>query len=157
MELFSKTELGAVIKDVKKLNMEQIFRRVMEQKTMQEFVFEIIRIEQLFERGIDSQGRSLGEYSPYSIEIKRSKGQRYDHITLKDTGAFYESFTMYIYKNYFEIDADPIKKDTNGEETNLFDEYGIDILGITQENMEKVRQRIKDEYNREIRRVLFGY
>lgn len=156
MELFSKTELGAVIKDVKKLNMEQIFRRVMEQKTMQEFVFDIIRIEQLFERGIDGNDDVLGFYSVVTEMINPEKiaGTPY---TLKDTGAFYESFTMYIYKNYFEIDADPIKKDTNGEETNLFDEYGIDILGITQENLEKVRQRIKDEYNREIRRVLFGY
>lgn len=156
MELFSKTELGAVIKDVKKLNMEQIFRSVMEQKTMQEFVFDIIRIEQLFERGIDGNDDVLGFYSVFTEMINPEKiaGTPY---TLKDTGAFYESFTMYIYKNYFEIDADPIKKDTNGEETNLFDEYGIDILGITQENLEKVRQRIKDEYNREIRRVLFGY
>ena len=48
MELFSKTELGAVIKDVKKLNMEQIFRRVMEQKTMQEFLAKVAEHERIY-------------------------------------------------------------------------------------------------------------
>ena len=74
---------------------------------------EIIRLnteDQLYEEGIDSQGRSLGEYTPYTIEIKKSKGQRVDHITLKDTGAFYASFKVRATKTDLIIEADDRSK-----------------------------------------------
>lgn len=86
--------------------------------------------EQLFEHGIDSQGRSLGDYSAYTKSLKQQKGQRTDHITLKDTGEFYNSFRILFTGNALQIVANPIKDDTN-----LFREYGIDIVGLTEDSM----------------------
>lgn len=91
--------------------------------------------EQLYEYGIDSNGNSLGEYTPYTKQLKQEKGQRIDHITLKDTGDFYNSFQL-IFNNSdgsIQIIADGQKEDTN-----LFREFGIDILGLTEENMDVV-------------------
>ena len=58
---------------------------------------EIIRLntyDQLYNEGIDSEEISLGEYALFTQAEKISKGERYDHVTLKDTGAFYDSFII---------------------------------------------------------------
>lgn len=109
---------------------------------LQKAILDLNRIGQLFEQGVNSQGVPLKEiggsmftesgYSPYTIMIKEEKGQRTDHITLRDTGAFYGSFVLILGDKEFIIDADPIKEDG----TDLFREWGEDILGLTEESRE---------------------
>ena len=102
---------------------------------------------QLYELGENSLGQRLkgkkilkdGEYTPFTKSIKQEKGQRFDHPTLKDSGAFYASFIVKPYKGGFEIDADPVK-----DETNLFDELGKDILGLNDENLQIIINFYKD-------------
>jgi hypothetical protein len=106
---------------------------------------EIIRLnteDQLYEEGIDSRGRSLGEYSPYTIEIKRSKGDRYDHITLKDTGAFYASFKVRATKTELIIEAD----DRSKYDRPLTEVFGEDILGLTDDNLDWLFDFILEKY-----------
>jgi len=96
---------------------------------------------QLYELGVDSQNRELKDiagnpntssgYSPFTISEKERKGQRTDHITLKDTGEFYLSFTVKPFKGGFSIDANPIK-----DEDNLFDIWGSEIVGLNEENLQ---------------------
>lgn len=83
---------------------------------------------QLFEKGEDGQGLSLGDYTPFTIEIKKSKGQRTDHITLKDTGDFYKSYKLGIGGL---VTANPQKDDTN-----LVTEFGADILVLSDEGQD---------------------
>ena len=129
----------------KKLSIDEIAYEVAKR---QDFQSEVIRINtqlQLFEKGQDSTGRELesigGGYSPVTIEIKRSKGQPVDRVTLKDTGDFYKSFQVVPYKGGFEIKADPIKDDAN-----LYVEWGEDIIGI----QEDYKYIILDKYVEEI-------
>jgi hypothetical protein len=106
---------------------------------------EIIRMntqDQLFEQGIDSLGRSLGDYSPFTVQIKKSKRQRVDHITLYDEGDFYNSFTVRVNKQYFEIDAD----DSSKYDVPLFQVYGVDVLGLTEESMTYLKKMIIENY-----------
>ena len=108
---------------------------------MQELLIELNQ-DQLFNEGKDSEGQSLGSYSPYTIKIKQSKGQPTNRITLYDTGEFYQSFKAYYEDGSIVIDADAEKEDTN-----LFDEFGIDILGLDDSNMSifvnEIVQKIK--------------
>lgn len=99
--------------------------------------------DQLWSDGVDSLGNDLGDYQPVTVDIKRSKGQRTDHITLKDTGEFYDSFKVTVQKDSFTINADPQKDDTN-----LFDEFGIDIVGLTDENMKGIMEYIVENYQK---------
>jgi hypothetical protein len=89
---------------------------------------------QLFELGQDAQGRTLesigGEYSPFTVEVKRRKGQPTDRITLKDTGDFYRTFDVIPFKGGFRIEADTIK---DGQD--LQDSWGKEIVGIDQRNL----------------------
>lgn len=96
---------------------------------------EIIRLnteDQLEEEGIDSDDNSLGEYSLTTKAFKIEKGDRHDHVTLKDTGAFYDSFIIEVDKTGFWIIAD----DVAFYDRPLTDVYGLEILGLTKENTE---------------------
>lgn len=97
--------------------------------------------EQLYNLGEDSEGKSLGTYAPSTVMIKQAQGVPTDRITLKDTGDFYSSFKVFYSNGEIFIDADGQKDDTN-----LFTEYGEDILGLNDANMsifvDEVRKNI---------------
>lgn len=106
---------------------------------------EMIRInteDQLEEKGIDSLGRKLGDYAPSTIAYKRRKGQRYDHVTLKDEGDFYNSFNIKVNVNEIIIDAD----DSSKYNKPLFEVWGVDVLGLTDENMNYIKEMILENY-----------
>jgi hypothetical protein len=109
---------------------------------------------QLYQLGEDSTGRTLesigGGYSPFTIEEKKRKGQPTDRVTLKDTGDFYLSFSVIPFKGGFEITANPIKDDTN-----LFEEWGKEILGLNQVNLQIIinfyAKTISEKINQKLR------
>jgi len=51
-------------------------------------------VSQMYDLGQNIKGESLGEYTPTSKWIKQQKGQRTDHITLRDTGDFHKGIGM---------------------------------------------------------------
>ena len=53
------------------------------------------------------------------------------HFTFFDTGAFFNTFKLIPLKTGFRIEADGQKDDDN-----LFEEYGENIVGLTQENID---------------------
>ena len=96
-----------------------------------------IKQDQLFEKGIDGLGRSLGSYAPSTIQYKTTlagrlgNSTRIDHITLKDTGAFYESIKVKLQRDGLKIESEPQKEDTN-----LLEQFGEEILFLTPENFD---------------------
>jgi len=126
------------------------FKIVFDTSEMKDKIIYLNTIEQLYEKGIDSEGLELYPfYAQSTILYKQEKGQRYDHVTLKDTGAFYNSFAVIVGKDYFLIDADPEKEDTN-----LLDIYGEDVLGLTEDSKQeivKLADKILGEKIRKIR------
>jgi len=65
----------------------------------------------------------IGSYSPYTVMLKKEKGQRTDHITLLDTGAFYDSFKIFLNRDNFIINADDEKVNERGEVISLTEKY----------------------------------
>lgn len=82
-----------------------------------------------------SDGSTLPDYSRISQDLfDKPDGP----IQLFDTGDFYDSFTIQsVTKEFIQISADPIKGDTN-----LFERYGIDVLGLTDENIEVLNEMV---------------
>lgn len=116
---------------------------------------EILRInteEQLDEQGVDSLGRSLGDYSPFTVSMKRFKGDRYDHITLNDTGDFHNSFTVRVVADGWIQDAD----DSSKYDEPLFEVYGLDVLGITDENLKYIQEMIIENFIKYVRTKLLS-
>ena len=93
-------------------------------------------------RGVDSKGKQLdeigGEYSPYTVMIKKEKGQITDHVTLKDTGYFYQSFKTYWDNNEILIEADTTKANEYIVE-DLTTRWGKDIIGLSEQNIGVLR------------------
>lgn len=104
---------------------------------------------QLMSQGVDSLGVSLGKYSPFTVQVKLSKNQRIDHITLKDTGEFYESWDIKPFLKGFIINAQGQKDDDN-----LFEIYGKDILGLTDENIKILSEFITPFYTNSTKKIV---
>lgn len=117
------------------------------QQTVKQFKSEIIKLnqDQLEQEGVDSKGKKLPPYAASTVRIKKRKGQRTDHMTLKDTGAFYEGFYLLAFHEFWEQGSRDSKAGKlEGKWSHTYDEgtvvsggYG-DIFGITEENLNKL-------------------
>ena len=119
---------------VAKLDEGIILNRFVELPIVQKFILDLNRVDQLFDKGIDSKNRALGVYTPFTINSKNERGVPVPsdfHITLFDTGQFYSTFVIIPGKDFFEIDANPIREDSN-----LFEDFGEDIIGLNDENLQ---------------------
>jgi len=139
------------------LDENKIINQILSNKSFQEFIIDLNTEGQLFDKGINSLSVSLGNYAATTIEGtssfrgKKDKGQRFDHVTLHDTGEFYKSFKIVLKKISFEIVANPVKDDSN-----LFDDWGRDIVGLTEENLQIVRDAVKEKIIPLIKKELFA-
>ena len=140
-------DIGDTIRKFKRLNFIKIITKILNTSRARKYVV-FLEKERLFHLGEDSNGESLGEYHPVTVVIKQEKRQRTDHITLLDTGSFYKSFTFHATGTDLVFDANPIKVDEFGEESNLFDDFGIDVLGLNDADTEKLIEWIYVELRR---------
>lgn len=109
---------------------------------------------QLYDFGINRLGIEIATYAPYApytIKVKREKGQPFDRVTLKDTGAFYRSFEVIFDPTGFYITASDAKTQ------DLMEKYGSEIFGLTSENLDLLIQGdVKTSIIQQIRKELFG-
>lgn len=112
-------------------------------------------VKQLYDFGINSLGVKISDYAPYApytIYLKYLKGQPADRVTLRDTGAFHESFYLEPGPDSFRITA------ADGKTNDLVMKYGAAIFGLTQENVNKVASQIVyPSVMRDIRLKIFGH
>ena len=130
-----------------------IWVSVLKRPSLRTFILDLVREDQLLEQGIDEDGDVIGTYSEYT-EIINPEKVAGSHYTLKDTGEFFDSFYIDVFPSYFEINANHIKTDDDGETTNLFYEYGEGIMGLTTKSLDKLSREILRLYAIEVRRLL---
>ena len=108
--------------------------------TIKNKIIELNTIEQLYNDGIDSEGNILFPfYSDFTIETKIFKNERFDHVTLKDTGDFYNSFSVIVNDGEIIIEAD----DSSKYDKPLTSVYGKDIIGLTDESLDIIIDMIR--------------
>ena len=140
------TVLGDIINTFKFMENRTFWKHVLQDQKFQIWTLDLIRQDQLFKEGQDGDGNILGYYSAYTEQLNPEKKEG-SHYTLNDTGKFYESMIFNIFVDYLEIDADPIKTDKDtGEETNLFQKYGEDIIKLNEENLELFKIKLVEKY-----------
>lgn len=101
-----------------------------------ELIISLNQNDQLYEQGIKANNLPiLPKYTAFTKAVKARKGQRIDHVTLKDTGKFYESFEVVAGSDSFEI----IAKDSKTEKLKA--KYDSEILGLTEENIGILREK----------------
>ena len=103
---------------------------------------DLVRQDQLFKKGIDEDGDIIGVYSEATEMMNPEKLQNID--TLYDTGEFYNSFVIFVGKQFFEIQADTLKM----ENENWWVQNNISknaILGLTDENKINWLRKLKKD------------
>lgn len=92
--------------------------------------------DQLYDRGITATGVSIADYEPYSeitIAIKQEEGKPYNRVTLRDEGDFHHSFDVETDNEKMSIVASDWKT------LKLLQRYGDEIMGLTEENIKKLK------------------
>ncbi len=149
----TQTILGNVLNRYRNLRETYLWRKVFDDAKFREWVLDLIRQDQLFKQGIDGDGDIIGYYSEYTEMLNPEKVAG-THFTLFDSGEFYKSFILYIYENYIEVDANPIKINEKGEKENLFWKYGENIIALTEESLDKLRQEFLIRFKNELKQLL---
>lgn len=115
----------------------------------EDFILTMNADEQLYEDGINRVGVSIDDYAPYTMRtlaIKTEKGQPTDRVTLRDTGSFEQSFFIEFREDEFEIKASDFKAE------KLVVKYRKQIMGLTDENVQRLIKKVKPRLIWEINR-----
>lgn len=129
------------IKVFNKISLENLFHSLFNNQEFQEYIIDLNTIDQLYSKGQDSTGESIGQYSDATIygtsnfKGKIEKGQPIDRVTLKDTGEFYGSF-----KTLWEGTDIKITANTMKGADDLLQQWGKDIVGLSDESLIKLRE-----------------
>lgn len=110
-------------------------------------ILNMIRQDQLLDEGVDSNNEIIGTYSYLTEVLSGGEKRMGDPYTLKDTGAFFRSMFIKVLNDSIYIDADYAKM----EDQNW---WSVDILGLTEENLEKYAEMVKKNFILYARRVL---
>jgi len=142
-----KSKLHELVNRAKNLSDAVAWYTTFNPKTKED-ILNLIRQDQLFDEGIDSTGKVIGFYSYLTQQINPEK-RAGDPYTLKDSGMLYASMYINVLAKSILID---------GDDTKIQDQewYSENIIGLTDENFQKLIQTVKEGYIKEARRVLFG-
>ena len=151
--------LTTKLKSIKRnLQPGKIWKKVFRKTYIQRFVIEkLIQDNQLQKSltGLNQPIRDLQTgsttYSFVTEVMSGGKKKAGDPYNLYDTGEFYKSMVFLLGNNFFEIDADPIK-----DNDNLFTKYGEQIIWLSENSKEKLRLRLRIEYETELRKVFYN-
>jgi len=153
--LFAGTPSYEYCKRVVKINERAVFDEVMGSKRVTDLIIYLNTEEQLFKEGVDSQGNVIGTYSFATEFITDGLKKAGDPFTLKDTGAFYDSFRVRVRNGIITITADPIKTNEAGETENIYEKFGnFHIEGLTEQNLEVVRKFCLEYFQNYYRKLL---
>lgn len=114
---------------------------------VKEDVLNLIREAQLMAEGVDENNEIIGTYSYMTELISGGRKQEGDPYNLNDTGEFFRSM-------YIKVLADSIIIDANYQKMEDKDWWSISILGLTQENLDKYAEMVKENYIKYARKIL---
>lgn len=99
-------------------------------------ILDLVREKQLYDEGIDGKNRQLKPYTPYTVAVKRAKGDKYQNTTLEDTGAFYKSFQTDYGSFQLEVFA------TDEKTSKIVRKYNDNIFMLTEKNQDVLSKTI---------------
>ena len=110
--------------------------------------------QRFLQKGIDGYGNKLGTYSSATIRRKKKKGQITSHVTLRDSGQWYESLFLRFEGTELILDSTDLSltsKLVDGEK--LFPGYGQGIMEFSNEEQIMI-DSILDEFYFELSKKL---
>ncbi len=136
--------------NVKKLDRSKILQEIFNREDVKEEV-KALQEAQMFVDGVDSKGKSLGNYSDVSVKVF---GKAPGHIRVYETGEFYDSIVEKSEKDEIIIHANTIKTAWDGA-VDLLDRWP-DLLGLNEKSLSKIRDFIKPLFIEAVRAAIFA-
>jgi hypothetical protein len=143
------TEVGTVLRRARMLSEAVAWYEVMDPDTIRQ-ILNLIQKDQLMDQGIDATGEVIGYYSWTTHRLTNGRKEFNTHYTLYDTGEFFRQMFVVVLRDAFVVDSDGADK---GED-NLFEKYGEDIVGLTDGNMDKLKEVLRPKYIQAARKGL---
>lgn len=141
--------LHNVLQRAKTLNNVKAWRFAMDKKA-QQLIISLNTNEQLGDEGIDADGVKLRDYSPVTMQFRSEKGLQIDHVDFKVTGQYWSSWEVEVKNDSFIIHVDEQRFGELVDELFFSEEH----VGLTDENMGKLAEMIKNNYENYIREQL---
>ncbi len=139
--------ISSIVKRLKSFDPEKAILKVV--KDNANVAIDLNTDSQLFDKGIDSKGNLLpGPYAPSTIDDKKLKGQRTDHITLHDTESFKDGFFMNTTGFPVPIDS------TDSKTSELKSDWGEDIFGLTSDSLSELKVHILPDLQDKIKKAI---
>ena len=115
---------------------------------LEDEIWKLIVIEQLDKKGVNELDQVIGLYSRRTEEIdpRKKAGTPY---TLNDTSAFINSIAVQVGNDFFTVNGNGQKSNTN-----LFERYGDGIIGLTPDNLAIIKEMLKDKFINYVRESL---
>lgn len=141
MDFIQATEsiLGDLLKD---FDPDKAWIEAVESATP--LILELLTKKQLGNEGegIDGDGNSLGDYAPFTVNIRQSFGLQTDHISLEFTGQFLRGMDVLPTLTGWRI----IKDEDRYEELTVDLNFPESIIDLTKENEQIVFEEIRRNY-----------
>ena len=105
-------------------------------------ILDLLRYDQLFNKGIDGTGKKMKPYTESTKKLKRKTGLPTDRSTLYQTGKYYSNFYTEVRKQTLHILNDTKAKNgfDLGEYLNLSN--GGKVYKLTKENNDHINDQI---------------
>ena len=113
-------------------------------------ILDWIKIDQLTNEGVDKNGNIIGFYSFATQLITDGRKRAGDPFDLNDSGDFYRSMFISVFLDSIIIDAGS----QTYAEMQKQDWFSNSILGLTDENFEKLKSKVLESYQKHLREVL---
>lgn len=134
---------------VQKLNEEQAWYFAIDRGT-QRLIIDLNTKNQLGQEGIDSLEDSLGQYAPFTVEFRLSKGLQVGHIDFKVTGEYWGSWKVRVTRRGLEITVDQNRFSELVNELRFSEHH----VGLTERNWAIVTELIRANYQQYVKQTL---
>lgn len=150
--LFENTPLNKMFERIKRLDEGKVFIEIISKDEVEKFIVKL-NTDQMRLQFINSEGVPLAEigggYSDFTLATGNKKGRF--KVDLYDSGDFHGSGRIeQIRPDGFSIIFDPVKDDG----TNLFEEWGEEVAGLTFESETKAANFILKFYQEKLLQLL---
>ena len=136
--------------NVKNLDPNKILKIVCDRSDVKEIVTKLQK-SQMFDDGVDSKNKTLGNYSEASVKIF---GKSPGHIKVYDTGEFFDSIKVKSSEGEIIISANTIKVAWDGA-VDLLDRWS-ELLGLNEKSLSELREFIRPIFIEQTREFIFA-
>ncbi|RLD77382.1 MAG: hypothetical protein DRJ15_13625 [Bacteroidetes bacterium] len=149
--------IGTLATKLGNFYVNETIRKILNTQKYQEDIPDMIK-SRLNDSGTYSTGEQIATYASLSpdvysrvtIGLKKMKGQTTKHVTLKDTGAFHNTFALHPKAYEFTIDYNEDKPDGKISETVELD----NVFNLSEKELIELRTMILPDFIEEFRNAI---